>query len=53
MLADRHQDGPVTMRWLDGLAGTPVAANWFAPRTGDWTEIGRFPHASLGCGLIT
>jgi hypothetical protein len=20
---------------------TPVAANWFAPRTGDWTEIGR------------
>jgi hypothetical protein len=53
MLAYLPQNGPVTMRGLDGLVGTPVAANWFAPRTGDWTEIGWFPHASLGCGLIT
>jgi len=42
MLAYLPEGGQVTMRGLEHLTGPQVTASWYDPRTGEWTEAGRF-----------
>lgn len=45
MLAYLPEGGSVTMRGVDSLVGSQVAASWFDPRTGEWKEAGRSPKS--------